>query len=148
MNAFEHEPGSGNRLDLHRSRQQQLAETPHVFTTPVLIGRTSVGHQLAVNAQSDDNKILVSAAWLCEGLECPEGKECTLEQPQCTSEDCSLKPSCSPRLENCKPCNEGCAHAILNREASTGCHPCLCEIAVVRKPERVREEEPNGNGSE
>ncbi|EEC17564.1 uncharacterized protein LOC8040439 [Ixodes scapularis] len=103
---------------------------------------------VTVNAQSDDNKILVSAAWLCEGLECPEGKECTLEQPQCTSEDCSLKPSCSPRLENCKPCNEGCAHAILNREASTGCHPCLCEIAVVRKPERVREEEPNGNGSE
>ncbi|KAL3207930.1 hypothetical protein MRX96_052613, partial [Rhipicephalus microplus] len=53
----------------------------------------------------------------------------------------------SPRLENCKPCNPGCAHAILNRGADSGCHPCLCEIAVVRKPERL-EEAPSGNGNE
>lgn len=120
-------------------------------TTPLcflLLAATAAAIVAIASAQTvDDNKILVSAAWLCEGLECPEGKECTLEQPQCTSEDCSLKPSCSPRLENCKPCNPGCAHAILNKGASSGCHPCLCEIAVVRKPERLTAEEPSGNGN-
>ncbi|KAH7953904.1 hypothetical protein HPB49_014123 [Dermacentor silvarum] len=66
-------------------------------TTPLcflLLAATAAAIVAIASAQTvDDNKILVSAAWLCEGLECPEGKECTLEQPQCTSEDCSLKPS-------------------------------------------------------
>lgn len=84
------------------------------------------------NVQSDDNMIMVSAGWLCEGLECPAGSECTLEQGKCTAQDCSLKPSCTPRLPKCKGCRRGCAHAVLNRDATIGCHPCLCEISVHR----------------
>ncbi|XP_064482624.1 uncharacterized protein LOC135395323 [Ornithodoros turicata] len=108
-----------------------------------------VGCTYGQNIRNDDTMIDVSAGWLCEGLECPSGTECTLEQGKCTPEDCSLKPSCSPRLPKCKGCKRGCAHAIIARGATIGCHPCLCEISVRRslveqiKEARALEAAPN-----
>ncbi|XP_022704485.1 uncharacterized protein LOC111269287 isoform X2 [Varroa jacobsoni] len=75
------------------------------------------------------------ADFLCEGLDCPKGQQCTLAQPICTPQDCSLKPSCSKKLsEHCEKCRPPCVHAVLNLNAPGGCHPCLCEVTVFRPP--------------
>ncbi|XP_003747007.1 uncharacterized protein LOC100902751 isoform X2 [Galendromus occidentalis] len=78
------------------------------------------------------------ADFLCEGLDCPKGHQCSLAQPTCTPEDCSLKPSCAKKLsDHCEKCQPPCVHAILNLDAPGGCHPCLCEVTVFRPPPRL-----------
>lgn len=78
------------------------------------------------------------ADFLCEGLTCPKGTQCTLAQPVCTAQDCSLKPSCTKKLsEDCEKCRPPCVHAVLNIGATGGCHPCLCEVTVFRPPPQL-----------